>query len=180
VLLGADPVTADLEAMDAAGFSAAIPAMLHYDIFRKDPRADAILDHLFAEHDLVALVDGALVNLLPAHLAWRQLEEGRIGTRNSWIVAMDALVVAGGRNRLLLPMQRVLAATLQRDRAYWDLYVPFREAPFVLDIVPRPSLLREAAECGRREMEGAAAVLREGTAPLLRWSEIREAVPAWD
>jgi Patatin-like phospholipase len=179
VLLGADPATARLEAMDAAGFSAAIPAMLHYDVFRADPDTDAILDRVFDRHGLAALVDGALADLIPAHLAWRTLEGGRIGTRNVWIVAMDAMVAAGGRNRLLLPVQRVLAATLQRDRAYWDLYVPFRNTPFVFDIVPRPELLRRAADDGRAEMRETAALLRTATAPLPRWSQIESRVPDW-
>jgi hypothetical protein len=179
ILLGADSSTADLEAMDAAGFSASIPALLHYDIFRRDTRADAVLDRVFDEHGLAALVDGALVELIPARRAWQTLEDGRIGTRNSWIVAMDALVAAGGRNRLLLPAQRVLAATLQRDRPWWDLYVPFRDTPFVLDIVPRPPLLRRAAESGQKEMAEAVRILRTGTAPLPRWSEIESAVPRW-
>jgi len=92
---------------------------------------------------------------------------------------MDAMVAAGGRNRLLLPVQRVLAATLQRDRAYWDLYVPFRATPFVLDIVPRPELLRRAAEDGQAEMREAASILRTAIAPLPRWSPIQEQVPRW-
>jgi hypothetical protein len=155
IVLGADPETAQLEALDAAGFSAAIPALLHYDILRDDAGARRVVDGVFERHDLTALVDGALVNLLPAHRAWRELEAGRIGSRHYWIVALDAFVGARGRNRLLLPLQHALAATLQRDRAYWDLYVPFREAPFVLDIVPRPALLREAARAGGAEIEAA-------------------------
>ncbi len=180
VLLGADAETAELEALDAAGFSAAIPVLLHYDIFREDARARSGFDRVFQQHDLAALVDGALVNLLPAYRAWRTLEDGRIGSRHYWIVALDAFVGARGRNRLFLPLQRALAATLQRDRAYWDLYVPFREAPFVLDIVPRPALLREAARAGEDEMQDVARVLRTATAPLWRWAEIHAAIPEWD
>lgn len=179
VLLGADAETGGLEALDAAGFSAAIPALLHYDVFRHAPETAAVLDRLFDREGLVALVDGALVSLLPAHLARRTLEGGRIGSRHYWIVALDALVAARGRNRVLLPVQRALAATLQRDRAYWDQYVPFRDAPFVLDLVPRPELLRSAAAAGLAEMREDAQVLRTLTAPLLRWSEVEAAAPRW-
>ena len=180
VLLGSDAESAQLEALDAAGFSAAIPTLLHYDIFREDPHTQEILDRIFEREGLAAMVDGALVNLLPACRAWRALEEGRIGSRHYWIVAMDALVAAKGRNRLLFPLQRALAATLQRDRAYWDLYVAFHDTPFVLDISPTPALLRRAAAAGRREMREAARILRTATAPLGRWSQLEGAIPRWE
>jgi hypothetical protein len=179
VLLGADAATSDLEAMDAAGFSAAIPALLHYDIFRRDDRAEAVLDRLFDRHGLAALVDGALVELIPARRAWQTLEAGRIDTRNTWIVALDALVASAGGTRWMRPARRVLAATLQRDKPWWDLYVPFLDTPFLLDIVPRPEMLRSAAEAGRKSVEPAVDVLRAGTAPLPRWAEIAAAIPAW-
>jgi len=180
VLLGADADTADLEAMDAAGFSASIPALLHYDIFRSDQQTEAILGRIFDRHGLTALVDGAFVELIPARRAWQTLEEGRIDTRNTWIVGLDALVASAGGNRLMRPVRQVLAATLQRDRPWWDLYVPFPDTPFVLDIVPRPEMLRRAAEAGRKSMADAVRVLRSGTAPLPRWAEIEAAIPVWD
>ncbi len=180
VLLGADESTADLEAMDAAGFSASIPALLHYDIFRRDPRAEAVLDRLFDRHGLTALVDGAFVELIPARRAWQVLEQGRIDTRNTWIVALDALVASAGGNRWMRPARQVLSATLQRDKPWWDLYVPFLDTPFLLDIIPRPEMLRRAAESGRASVAQAVRVLQAGTAPLPRWAKIAAAIPAWN
>lgn len=180
VLLGADPDTARLEVLDAVGFSAAIPALLHYDIFRDDPVAEAVLDRVFDEHNLIALVDGAIAELLPARRAWQALEGGRIGSRNYALVAMDALVAARGRNRLLLPLQRALAATVQRDRAFWDLYVPFERAPFVLDLAPRDALLRRAAADGAAACAETVDLLRPLLAPLPRWREIEEHLPEWE
>jgi len=177
--LGDDPETARLDALDAAGFSAAIPTMLHYDLFERDPVAEGVLDDLFEHHNLVALVDGAIAQLLPAQRAWQTVERGRIGHRNCVIVAMDALVAARGRNRLLLPLQRALAATIQRDRAFWDLYIPYKRSPFVLDLIPREALLRRAAENGYAETRESVALLRHLTAALPPWEEIERRISVW-
>ncbi len=177
--LGGDPETAQLEALDAAGFSAAIPALLQYDVIDADPHTERVLNGLFERHKVVALVDGSIGQLLPAQRAWQTVESGRLGRRNCAIVALDALVAARGRNRVLAPLQRALAATVQRDRAFWDLYVPYPRAPFVLDLVPRDSLLRGAADDGYEQTRETAELLRGLLAPLPRWEAIASGIPEW-
>ena len=177
--LGGGPETAQLEALDAAGFSAAIPALLQYDVIDADPHTERVLNGLFERHKLVALVDGSIGQLLPAQRAWQTVESGRLGHRNCAIVALDALVAARGRNRVLAPLQRALAATVQRDRAFWDLYVPYPRAPFVLDLVPRDSLLRRAADDGYEQTRETAELLRGLLAPLPRWEAIASGIPEW-
>ena len=44
VHLGADEGTGEFDALDAAGFSSAVPGVIHYDVFRDDPRMHALLD----------------------------------------------------------------------------------------------------------------------------------------
>ena len=81
LFLGADPETRRLAALDAAGFSAAIPGVLSYDLEPEDGESARILEQLFERHSLSGLVDGALSTLIPARYAWEAIEAGRIGTR---------------------------------------------------------------------------------------------------
>ena len=107
LFLGADPETRRLAALDAAGFSAAIPGVLSYDLAPDDAEGARILEPVFARHSLSGLVDGALSTLIPARYAWEAIEAGRIGTRHTAILALDAIAKPRGANALLLPLLRV-------------------------------------------------------------------------
>jgi hypothetical protein len=168
LVLGRDARTAELSALDAAGFSAAIPAFLHYDLESES----AILDELFEKHDLVALVDGALASAIPGRYAWDAIEAGRIGARNCAIVALDALAARRGVSNALRPILRVIAATAERDKPYWDVCVQFRSAPSLLEVFPREAILRRAAREGEREFEETARLLPGLLAPVPSWREL--------
>jgi predicted acylesterase/phospholipase RssA len=172
LLFGADPATRRLAALDAAGFSAAIPGILAYDVDREDAESLRILDEIFARHALAGLVDGALVSLVPARYAWEALEAGRIGTRHCTVLALDALAKARGANAALFPLLRVAAATADRDKAFWDLHHNFRNAPPFLALFPSEERLRRAAEQGEREFEETARVLPPLLAPVPAWKEL--------
>ena len=175
VFFGADSETEELAALDAAGFSAAIPALLHYDLPPEDAASELILNALFQRRDLVALVDGALVSMLPARHAWASIEAGRIGTRHCAIVALDATIPRlTGPNALLAPVQRVIAATAHRDRPFWDVRVAFPDAPGMLELFPERALLDRAIRDGERAFEDTAQLLRLLLAPLAPWRELRE------
>jgi hypothetical protein len=172
LLLGADPATRRLAALDAAGFSAAIPGVLAYDVARDDAESVRILDEIFARHALAGLVDGALVSLVPARYAWEAIEAGRIGTRHCAVLALDALAKARGANAALLPLLRVAAATADRDKAFWDLHVNFRNAPPFLALFPGEERLRSAAAQGEREFDATARVLPALLAPVPPWRQL--------
>jgi Patatin-like phospholipase len=172
VFLGADPETRRLAALDAAGFSAAIPGVLSYDLPADDVEGARILGDLFARHSLSGLVDGALSTLIPARYAWEAIEAGRIGTRHTLILALDALAKPRGSNALLLPLLRVASATADRDRAFWDLHVNFRHAPNFLDVFPSDARLRTAATRGGQEFVETARLLPVLLASVPPWKEL--------
>jgi hypothetical protein len=165
---GRDGDTADLPALDAAGFSAAIPTLLHYDL----DHSSAILDALFEAHGLVSLIDGALASAVPGRHAWEAIEAGRLGARNCAIVALDALAARGGVSTALGPIQRVISATAERDKPYWDLCVRFRSAPSMLEVFPRESVVRGAADDGERQFEETAQLLTRLLAPVPAWRQL--------
>jgi hypothetical protein len=172
LFLGADTETRRLGALDAAGFSAAIPGVLSYDLAADDVEGARILDEIFARHSLSALVDGALSTLIPARYAWQAIEAGRIGTRHATLLALDALAKPRGSNALLLPLLRVASATADRDRAFWDLHVNFSRAPSFLDVFPSDARLRAAARHGEHEFAETARVLPKLLAPVPPWKEL--------
>jgi predicted acylesterase/phospholipase RssA len=172
VLLGADAPTRRLAALDAAGFSAAIPGVLGYDLPEGDAEGARVLDEVFARWELAGLVDGALASLVPARYAWEAIEAGRIGSRHCTVLALDALAKARGANAPLIPLLRVAAATADRDKAFWDLHVNFEQAPPFLALFPSDASLRRSAERGEREFEPTARVLTQLLAPVPPWKEL--------
>jgi predicted acylesterase/phospholipase RssA len=173
VFFGADPESAELPALDAAGFSAAIPALLQYDPHEDDEHANGILERIFGEHRLSALVDGSLASIVPARYAWESIEAGRIGTQNTAIVALDALASSRGANAIFTPALRALAGTAHRDKPFWDLHVAFRRPPPLLELFPTEARLRAATDHGEREFEPTARILRALLAKLRPWRELR-------
>jgi predicted acylesterase/phospholipase RssA len=172
VLLGADAATRRLAALDAAGFSAAIPGLLSYDVASDDAESARVLDEVFARYQLAGLVDGALASLIPARYAWEAVEAGRIGSRHTAVLALDAIAKARGANAPLIPLLRVAAASADRDKAFWDLHVNFEKAPPFLALFPGDASLRSSAAQGEREFDATARVLPHLLAPVPPWKEL--------
>ena len=169
--LGADPRTAEIGALAAAGFSAAIPGLLQFDLAPEQPGRE-VLDELFRAHDLMGIVDGALSSLIPARFAWQSIEAGRIGTRNCTIVALDAIAAPRGANAFLAPLLKAISATAERDRAFWDVHAVFKRCPPFLDLFPTESRLKRATRQGAEEFESTAVLLRSLLAPTPRWKDL--------
>ncbi len=172
IFLGADSETRRLAALDAAGFSAAIPGVLSYDLAPDDAEGARILEQVFERHSLSGLVDGGVSTLIPARYAWEAIEAGRIGSRHAAILALDAFAKPRGSNALLLPLLRVASATADRDRAFWDLHVNFRRAPNFLDVFPTHTRLAAAAAHGEQEFAETARVLSVLLAPVPPWKQL--------
>ena len=137
-----------------------------------DAESAEILGRVFARHALSGLVDGAISTLIPARYAWDAIEAGRIGTRHTAILALDALAKPRGANALLLPVLRVASATADRDRAFWDLHLAFQRAPNFLDLFPTDARLAAAAANGAREFADTARVLPVLLAPVPPWKDL--------
>ena len=153
IVLGRDEATADFNALDAAGFSAAIPGLLHYDVTRDDPRMEQILTSLMEREDVVALVDGGVANNVPVGPAWRQVREGRIGTRNAYYLAFDSFHPQSGLGHLWLqPLTRVIAFQVATNERYAHRRIEFRPTLSPINLLPKPAELDEAVEWGRAQM----------------------------
>ena len=89
IVLGRDEGTEDFNAIDAAGFSSAVPGVLHYDVLRDDNRMKALLDALYARYGITRLGEGGLVSNVPARSAWMSISQGLFKNRQPFVVALD-------------------------------------------------------------------------------------------
>ncbi|HET6412789.1 MAG TPA: patatin-like phospholipase family protein [Anaeromyxobacter sp.] len=149
--LGADPETRDFDAIDAVGFSSALPGVIHYDVLREDERMHALLDRLFLREDLFRLVDGGLVDNLPARAAWAAVEGGQIGSRNAFVLALE-----GFAPKLTQPLwyglEQLAAASVAFNRPFIHLHRSFQRVLSPADIVPDALELKRAVNDGKAEL----------------------------
>jgi predicted acylesterase/phospholipase RssA len=166
LVLGRDPGTDAFNVLDAAGFSAAIPAVIHYDVLRDDPDMKALLDRIYAEHGITRLGEGGMVSNVPARICWETIIDGRLGRRNAFVLALDCF--APDRRRLAwYPFQQaVQVANVDADRVYADLYVPLGRTLSPMNLVPPIRDALTAIRWGREDMAPHMPFISEMMRPL--------------
>ncbi|MFL5319245.1 MAG: patatin-like phospholipase family protein, partial [Myxococcaceae bacterium] len=163
--LGADDATREFDALDAAGFSSALPGIIHYDVLREDQRMRGLLDALMEEKGLFRLIDGGLVDNLPAKAAWRAVHKGFIGTRNAFILALNGFSMKLS-TPLWLPLQRLAEMTAAPNRPYAHLVKDFKKTLSPLELVPSVELASQAIEMGKKQLVQDVPFLTRMLAPL--------------
>jgi predicted acylesterase/phospholipase RssA len=152
IYLGADPETAAFDALDAVGFSCALPGVVHYDVLRDDPRMHALLDALFQRHGLARLLDGGLTDNLPARAAWKRVQGGELGTRNALVVGLEGFAPKL-RQPLWYGLEQIAAQNVARNLAFVHVHRSFQRVLSPLDVVPGPAQLERAVQAGSAELE---------------------------
>jgi len=151
VYLGLDDETRAFDAIDAVGFSSALPGVIHYDVLRDDPRMHRLLDGLFARHDLFRLVDGGLVDNLPARAAWAAVQRGVIGSRNAFVLALE-----GFGPKLSQPLwyglEQLAAQNVARSLPFVHHRRSFQRVLSPAEIVPSAAALGRAIRDGKSEL----------------------------
>lgn len=165
--LGADEETLEFDALDAAGFSSALPGVIHYDVLRTDPRMHELLTELLRSRGIFRLVDGGLVDNLPARAAWRAVHKGQIGTRNAFILALNGFSMKLF-TPLWLPLQRLAELNVAPNRAWAHQVVDFRRTLSPLELVPSVQVFGQAVELGRAQLAPQVPLLARMLAPLPR------------
>jgi hypothetical protein len=166
VVLGRDEGTETFDVIDAAGFSGAVPAVIHYDVLRDDPRMVRILDTLYATQGITRLGEGGLTSNVPAKVGWETIAAGTYGRRNSFVLALDCF--APNRRRLAwFPMQQaVRAANVDHDRQFADLYVPMSRTLSPVNLVPSVRDAMTAFRWGREEIRPHMPFIRAMCEPI--------------
>ena len=163
--LGLDADTREFDALDAAGFSSALPGVIHYDVLREDLRMRAMLDGLFESRQLFRLVDGGLTDNLPVKAAWRAVQKGAIGTRNAFFLGLNGFSMKI-TTPLWLPLQRLAELTAAPNRPYAHLVKDFRRTLSPLDLVPSVEQANDALQLGRRQLAEEMPYLVRMMAPV--------------
>lgn len=163
--LGLDDWTRDFDVVDAVGFSSAVPGLIHYDVLRQDPRMHDLLGTLFEQRDLFRLVDGGLTENVPAQAAWQATQDGRLGSRNTLILALDGFSPKL-RTPLWLPLQRIAAENVRKTRHYAHLSRSFPRTPSPTALLPSVPVVARAILRGRDGLLPDLPLLRRMLQPL--------------
>lgn len=166
IALGADPETRAFDALDAVGFSCAVPAVIHYDILRDDPRMHELMQATLRRHEVDYFIDGGISANVATRIAWEAVQRGRIGTRNALVLGLDCFAPQLRRNMLFLPLQRIAAETVARDRPFAHEMFSFKNVLSPAALVPSPKQVKQAAQNGRGEFEKLGPFLQKMLEPL--------------
>jgi len=166
VVLGREDGTEGFDAMDAAGFSAAIPGVIHYDVLRDDPRMTRILDALYASRGITRLGEGGMVSNVPSRICWESVMSGAYGRRNVFVLALDCFAPQTRRLPWVPIQQGVRAANVMADRKFADLYVSFPQTLSPMNLVPATRDALTAVAWGRDRMGPYMPFVREMTRAL--------------
>ena len=155
IVIGRDELTRDFNAVDAAGFSAAIPGLLHYDMTRDDAHMESTLETLMERDDVVALVDGGVANNVPAAPAWRQVQAGRIGTRNAYYLAFDCFHPQISLGHIWLqPLTRLIGLQVALNERYAHQRIAFTPTLSPINLLPNAEAIHRAVTWGRDQING--------------------------
>ncbi len=176
IIIGDDDPARDFDVADAASFSAAIPGVLHHET--SDPRMIPMLDELFEEKDISALVDGGAASNVPVELAWKRVRDGRLGTRNACYLAFDCFHPQWDPRHLwLVPITQAIQLQMVRNLPYADHLVRFEPTLSPANLAPSVASIDRASEWGRNSVDKAIPVTSALLAPTW-WEGDGPPVPA--
>ncbi|OBA80035.1 hypothetical protein A9W99_18165 [Mycobacterium sp. 1164966.3] len=156
VISGDDPAR-DLNVIDAASFSSAIPGVLHHET--SDPDMIPILDELCEEKEVAALVDGGAASNVPVELAWKRVRDGKLGTRNACYLAFDCFQPQwDSRHLWLAPILQAIQLQMLRNAPYADHLVRFAPTLSPINLAPSVAAIDRACTWGRDSVEKAIPV----------------------
>ena len=164
VYFGLDRGSEEIDAFDAAGFSAALPGALQFDIPPEAVTRHAALRDLVRARGIFRLCDGALVDNVPAKGAFLAIQSGKIGTRNACVLALDCF--APTLTSPFLALQSLVAPQVHRSMAFAHVRHAFKRPPGPLDLIPTDRGLNAILRRGADELMPHAPLLDALMAPL--------------
>jgi hypothetical protein len=166
VVLGRAPGTEEFDVLDAAGFSASIPGVIHYDVLREDQRMKRLLDDLYATYGITRLSEGGMVANVPARVAWETITSGKLGRRNSFVLALDCFA-PNPRQLVWYPLQQaVRSSNVEKDKAFADLYLPITRTLSPMNLVPPVRDFLTAMRWGREALAPHMPFVRAMMRPI--------------
>lgn len=162
IVIGGDELTRDFDCVDAAGFSAAIPGVLHYDVSRPDARMHETLKTLLRREDVVALIDGGVANNVPANTAYRRVQEGVMGTRNAFYLGFDCFHPQTSLGHFALhPIERIVSLQVARNQRFLHDCIRFPRTLSPVNLLPKEREMDTAMRWGREAMASRLPLIRK-------------------
>jgi hypothetical protein len=163
--LGLDEGTEEFDVIDAVGFSASLPGVIHYDIVRRDDRMHEVMFNLFSRRDLYRLCDGSVTDNVPARAAWLGVQKGLAGNRNAFVLAMDGFAPKLS-TPVWLPMQSIIIGQVARSIEWAHLYKAYKQPLSPLELVPNVEATIKAVERGKHELAEHVPFIKKMLEPL--------------
>lgn len=174
IIIGGDNPDLDVNVVDAASFSSAIPGVLHHE--SKDPAMAPLFDELLADNDVSALVDGGAASNVPLELAWKRVRAGRLGTRNACYLAFDCFQPQWDPKHLwLVPIAQAIQLQMVRNAPYADHLVRFSPTLSPVNLAPSAATIDRACHWGRQSVGPAIPVVSALLEPVW-WEGSKPAV----
>lgn len=169
IVLGRESHTRSIRATDAVGLSAAIPAVLQYEPPTRDEQTDTILADLRRREDVAVFIDGGVAANVPARIAWQGVEEGRIGTRNAFFLALDCFHPQfEARHLWLWPVTQAVQLQLPSQRPYFDWLMRFEPTLSPINLLPSAPDFERAFKWGWDQADVMMPFLKKALEPV-RW-----------
>lgn len=172
-VLGLDPLTQQLCAIDAIAFSSLVPSLLTYEVPSNHHRSREILDTLFNNQALYRFVDGGLSNNVPARVAFQAAEQGRLGSRNTFILAVDVFAPSAKINALFMPLQQIANHNTLLNLPFADTYSRLRHLLSPVNLAPSLRQLTKLSQNVHTEMQESIAMTKYALKTLPHYEQIQ-------
>jgi hypothetical protein len=170
IVIGQTPGTENFNALDAAGFSSAIPGVIHYDVLRDAPDMAPILDELYANYGITRLGEGGMVANVPARVAWDTAMSGYLGRRNCFVLSLDCF--APNPRKIWYPIQQaVRTANVDANRPFMDSYITYSRLLSPMNLVPPVRDALQAIRWGREAVRPEMPFIKTMMEPIPVLSE---------
>ena len=176
IVFGGDDDLRDFDVIDAVGFSCAVPGMLHYDCYDPGTASARTLTELCSDRHYVRLTDGGIVSNVPARAAWDAVQEGDLGSRNAFILGLDAFAPLPQHlpNLPFFPAQRLAARFVALDRPFTDYLVTWRQPPSPLDLLQSNQAREKTLTRSRQQLAPLRPLLELALRRLPPWPALRD------
>lgn len=174
VAFGSPGLLEDFDAVDAVGFSCAVPGFIHYDIFRKDSASSPTLQQYFKENSIFRLTDGGVANNVPNRIAWEAVEDGEIGSRNVFILSLDAFSPQFNANLLFYPIQKLIGSNVEAQRPYSHYQVSYHNPPSPVKLLQGLDAIERIVAATRTQLDIDRGYLSLMLRAIPRWQDLHD------
>ena len=126
----------------------------------------SLLAELYGSYGITRMIEGGIVNNVPAEIGFTSAMEGRLGGhRNVHVLAVDCFAPRTSKP-LFLPIQKVVRGNVQRARLFADTWLSLNRTLSPLNLVPSAAQISEAGRWSMSELGGDIKYLEALFTPI--------------